>query len=283
METLQNILKAVTPKEGSILQQLLLSPIKRLQVHSDIELTEEEIAEALTKAKSNKQSAIEREQREKIRREQSDIIFKPFTPESLISFCKVFYQQRFKKEFIIHEQNKATIEKLALYFTGNTDFEIGGYSLNKGILLMGNVGVGKTDLMRFFQRNKKQCYRVVSCREVADSYTNYDPKDSSETVEKDFATLTHTALNDAAYFYQRGIGFCFDDLGTEEIKNNYGNKKNVMADVIMAIYDKKSYVPFHITTNLDYDEIEAMYGTRVRSRLREMFNVFILSGNDMRA
>jgi len=29
----------------------------------------------------------------------------------------------------------------------------------------------------------------------------------------------------------------------------------------------------HITTNLNGDEIEEMYGTRVRSRMREQFNL----------
>lgn len=60
-------------------------------------------------------------------------------------------------------------------------------------------------------------------------------------------------------------------------------KKNVMADVLQAVYNKKNFSKFHITTNLmNKEEIEAKYGSRVNSRLREMFNVFSLEGTDRR-
>ncbi len=38
----------------------------------------------------------------------------------------------------------------------------------------------------------------------------------------------------------------------------------------------------HVTTNLSGDQIEENYGTRVRSRMREMFNMIILPGEDRR-
>ena len=55
----------------------------------------------------------------------------------------------------------------------------------------------------------------------------------------------------------------------------YGNECNVMAEIILSRYDlfisKKTLT--HITTNLSASEIEKAYGNRIRSRLREMFNV----------
>lgn len=55
-----------------------------------------------------------------------------------------------------------------------------------------------------------------------------------------------------------------------------------MADILMEIYKRKDYEKFFITTNLNNEEIELKYGSRVLSRLREMFNVFILEGKDRR-
>jgi hypothetical protein len=195
----------------------------------------------------------------------------------MAKYCHEYYKHRFGRDFIVDDHNRSLFEKLCLYFTDTKDFEVGGYSLNKGILIMGNVGVGKTDLMRFFQKNKKCCYKVVSCNDVSADYLIY--KDEFDGI---YSTPTRMAINDADVFFQRVRGFCFDDLGTEDVKNAFGNKKNVMADVILDIYAKKIYGCFHVTTNLSSDEIEATYGSRVKSRLREMFNVFELPGIDRR-
>lgn len=68
--------------------------------------------------------------------------------------------------------------------------------------------------------------------------------------------------------------FCFDDLGTEQSLKYYGNECNVMAEVLLSRYERfvSQSIKTHITTNLSATEIEALYGNRVRSRMREMFN-----------
>ena len=67
----------------------------------------------------------------------------------------------------------------------------------------------------------------------------------------------------------------FDDLGVEGTVNYYGNLISPMTDILLTRYD---YFLSHamqtiITTNLNSQEIEARYGIRVRSRLREMMNL----------
>lgn len=204
---------------------------------------------------------------------------RPFDSEQLVEYCKRFYFERYEKYFLIDSGNIGLVNKLALYFTGDDRFNVGEYSLNKGIFIMGKVGTGKTELMKFFQKNKKGCYTIVSCSSVADDYLVY-----KEELEKVYSSPVEKPLHDPSVFFQKHIGYCLDDLGTEEIKNSFGNKKNVLADVIMAIYQKKEFIHFHITTNLDLDEpeFEERYGTRVVSRIKEMFNVFVLEGNDRR-
>lgn len=245
-----------------------------MALYADIELTTEEIAKALQDAKANKARVLEFEERQAQSRQRAKELTEPFDVRGLLNFCIRFYTERFNKSFFLSSE---LIGPFAEYFTNDPDFEKRGYSLNKGILIMGNVGVGKTELMKFFQKNKKQCYKVISCNEVADDYSHF-----KNDIAEVYSTPIQKAMNDADVFFQREIGYCFDDLGTEEIKNDYGNKKNVMADILMAIYNKKQFSKFFITTNLNSEEIIERYGSRINSRLREMFNVFVLEGNDMR-
>lgn len=228
----------------------------------------------MIEAKVKKGARIEEENRVAASRKNYEMMMLPFKAETLVNFCKGFYQERFGKDYVIDGKNSSILKMLSNYFT-NT--ESAGIDLNKGILIMGNVGVGKTELMRFLQKNKKCCFKIVSCNDVSDDYMTL-----KEGTDEAYSTPIKKALNDPSVFYQRSIGYCFDDLGTEDIKNDFGNKKNVMADIIMAIYNKKDFSKFHITTNLDADGIKEKYGSRVSSRLREMFNVIHFDGLDRR-
>jgi DNA replication protein DnaC len=48
-----------------------------------------------------------------------------------------------------------------------------------------------------------------------------------------------------------------------------------MAKILLSRYDifTSKKIQTHITTNLSASEIESVYGNRVRSRMREMFNL----------
>ena len=138
--------------------------------------------------------------------------------------------------------------------------------LEKGILLTGPVGCGKTSLMNLLRYLLPMDlrHRLYSCREISFEYS----RDG------------HTAI----HRYTKGsfsvkkfepIIYCFDDLGLENETQHYGNTCQVMAEIILSRYDY--YHSFgmqtHLTTNLNSSEIEKQYGLRVRSRLREMFNL----------
>jgi hypothetical protein len=68
---------------------------------------------------------------------------------------------------------------------------------------------------------------------------------------------------------------CFDDLGAEQSLKYYGNECNIMAEILLSRYDIfiAQDMLTHITTNLSASEIENGYGSRVRSRMREIFNL----------
>jgi DNA replication protein DnaC len=152
----------------------------------------------------------------------------------------------------------------------NANAEKYGISFRKGILLSGPVGCGKTTLMtliKLFLPPENQ-YIVKSCRDISFEFIQ-----EGYTVIRKYSTLS--------FLKEKPRVYCFDDLGTENNLKYYGNDCNVMAEVMLSRYDQfiSKRMLTHITTNLNSDEIEDMYGTRVRSRLREQFNLIAFDDN----
>lgn len=158
---------------------------------------------------------------------------------------------------------------LCQYFTDNPDFEKEGYSLQKGIMIQGPVGCGKTTLLKAFAQNPKQSYMFFSCRKITYNFA----VEGFKVVER--FSKVETGAEDP--WGKTKYGVAFDDLGTDDERKHYGDKVNVMADVILNRYDNTPNGFTHITTNLAADQIEEVYGLRVKSRMREMFNQIVFN------
>lgn len=232
--------------------------------HLDIVLTEEQTVMALFEARKkqyhlNKQN----EYWDKVRAE----------PAIKILTSKELYKIILKKEgFVVDIHNRKIVKLLCRYFTKDKKFEeIDGFSLSKGLMLYGDVGCGKTYLMKLFSSNMNGSYVFIPCNNVAVKYSD----DGYDGIKKYFQPLKLTV--DA--FGHKSYGICFDDLGTEKAKKHYGNAANVMEEIILDWYQRFNAQPerLHLTTNMSVSEIEAAYGTRVRSRMREMFNVIVFN------
>ena len=185
------------------------------------------------------------------------------------------------KKFVVDKENQNQVDLLCLYFAGDDRFNAyDDFSLSKGILLMGGLGVGKTHLMSFFAQNQKQSYRVLSCRQVENQWLEAGKvKEEPVDVIGKYTNTQSIAINSDPFGHQE-IGICFDDLGTETIPSKrFGEEKNVMAEIILGRYDKRMNEKTHFTTNLDPDGIQRLYGDRVRDRLREMCNVIMFDDN----
>jgi DNA replication protein DnaC len=185
----------------------------------------------------------------------------------------------FDVDFKIDANNKEVMTNLSQYFTGNPEFEnkTKKWSLKKGILLFGQVGTGKTTIMRFFKDTPTAYIKLISCRAIADEYSLHGLEEIEQYCYNAPFGLYNRAFQGNAYSY------CFDDLGTETIASHYGETRNVMADIILNRYDNS--LPFNttfITTNLSADQIKDLYGLRVFDRMKEMFNLITLKSESRR-
>lgn len=169
------------------------------------------------------------------------------------------------KKFKILETDHEIIYKLIAYFLKDEQacyqFNI---DLEKGILLTGPIGCGKTSLMTLMKHltpigNK---FSVKPCRDI-----------SFEFIQDGYQIIHKYSIGQL--YQSEPRTYCFDDLGTENNLKYFGNECNVMAEILLSRYDLfiSKKLQTHITTNLSATEIEKHYGNRVRSRLRELCNL----------
>jgi len=95
--------------------------------------------------------------------------------------------------------------------------------------------------------------------------------------------MSFTAILGAKFTITIPARICFDDLGTESNLKYFGNECNVMAEILLSRYDLfiSHSLLTHLTTNLSATEIEKMYGNRLRSRLRAMFNLLAFQSDSI--
>jgi DNA replication protein DnaC len=174
-------------------------------------------------------------------------------------------------QFKILENDYPIIYKLVAYFLKEeaTCYQY-GTTLDKGILLSGPIGCGKTTLMNLMKNltQTEHEFYIKPCRDI-----------SFEFIQEGYEIIHKYSMGKLYQSDPKTI--CFDDLGTENNLKYFGNECNVMAEIMLSRYDifisKK--IKTHITTNLSASEIETAYGNRVRSRLRNMINLIAFDKN----
>lgn len=138
------------------------------------------------------------------------------------------------------------------------------YDLDRGFLLIGKTGTGKTLLF--------DCMKIMT-REL---------ELETDFLRADCLDILHECRNDVAKMNGYKLSsYFFDDLGAEENEvMSYGNVTNVMGFILDRRYKRHEShgTVTHISTNLDDDEIIERYGERVYDRMRKMFE-FVFVGN----
>ncbi|GAA4434715.1 hypothetical protein GCM10023188_26000 [Pontibacter saemangeumensis] len=171
--------------------------------------------------------------------------------------------------FVADRHNTPTLRLLYLYATRSEELEQEGLSLDKGLLLYGNVGSGKTDLLRSLQK-----VLWLTRSPLAFAYVNM------KQVGEEFGIGGYEALQ--RYTKRHWL---FDELGQweKETVGNYSNKINVAESIILTRYEQFRHGHLtHFTTNLSREEMESHYDGRVWSRMQEMCNMVRVVGPDRR-
>lgn len=183
----------------------------------------------------------------------------------------------------IDGENERQISLVLRYFVGDKAVEKQGVFLHKGLLLCGNVGTGKSSIMEimrqlaadFFPANH---FQSVTARELVLAYESQ----GSRGIEK---YIWNTSQE--GYGNKKPVALCMEDIGIgNENARYFSNSINVVAEILLGRYVIYKSLPHrritHLTTNLNADKIEELYGNRVRSRFREMFNLILFEGKDRR-
>ncbi len=184
-----------------------------------------------------------------------------------MNYLQRYGKSKFGEKFQLRRNDTDILEKLMAYaIRDRKTCESHNIDLEKGILLIGKIGCGKTSLMDIFRilHYEQFRYQLISTREIA----------------KEFVLNGYTVLNK----YGKGPKIiCFDDLGIETSIKHFGNECNTMGEILLSRYDLMKYdgIITHATTNLNADDLEKLYGNRVRSRLREMFNLISFPESSM--
>jgi len=257
-----------------------------LDSYSHIMLSEEETATALIAAKRKKEN-LQKEQ-ENLKRMEANrryLTGYQWSYEQTKSFMQYRANMLFEGKFKLDEKNFSVFELLTHYFSNSSgfiplaqDMGVKNPSLEKGILLAGIPGTGKTWLMKLFSKNQRQVFFMKNAKAISESYASGGWDGIQEYLEP-----VKNPVNDAGAFFHPIAGICIDDTGTEDVRQNFANKSNVIGDIIQVRYDTRYTGPLlHATTNLKADQLKDFYGERVSSRMKEVFNFIQIAGSDRR-
>ncbi len=240
---------------------------------------------------------------EKLRQNRIEIIksrdqFKMKLPLTFNQFCKLvqahgscYLANRGEiTEFNIDRDNEQAIKQFFLYFNRDRAFK---GDLQKGILLNGKYGSGKTALMWAIMNTFNDCVaHWVKERSVRDifpikMYKSSDIVDgfrfeANKSGRLDSSWLSNPKIDISKKNYQTGI-IIIDELGREQKEITvWGTVIQPLTQVLQERYDKG--YPTFATANFRLETLaqDEYYGKMIGDRLRQMFNEIELTGESRR-
>ena len=220
-----------------------------------------------------------------------------FNAKELLDLFLTQYSEYIKKnsnnELIVNNESRSNILPLVYYFTKDDRFfkcenivqsfnydgsiKTSEPSFDKGLLIVGGYGNGKTSIMnvfhRLFSRFDNLKFRSHNANDIVEMYELCDNADSKYS-------FWHRLNKDIIYF---------DDIKTERIASNYG-KLNLFKDIIekREIRNLKTFITCNYRESKHGDindailEFGELYGSRVFDRVFKMFNIIEFKGKSFR-
>lgn len=169
----------------------------------------------------------------------------------------------YEKDLIVNEDNRKLITAVCFFVSRDERFETElKYSFEKGLLIRGISGLGKTHVVKCVEKNELNPILSLSMIDITEEI-------------QEFGGYQIT-MGDNKILY-------LDDVGTEEpVIIHFGTKIKFFKNLIEKLYHRRAYSNSIISTNLNFKDIGDRYGFRVESRMREMYNVIDVTGKDMR-
>lgn len=177
--------------------------------------------------------------------------------DKIIVYLEAKGKRIYGNKFKIYKADHPLIFKLCCYFIkDHFNCKKFGIDINKGILLSGPVGCGKTSLMKLLRYIVPHIphYEVIPTKNIVFGFNNIGFK----IIE---------AYNDK-------LVYCFDDLGTETTGKYFTNVCNVLGDILLARHKSliNHQIVTHATTNFNSNELKEHYGSDLHSKMQELFN-----------
>lgn len=217
-------------------------------------------------------------------------IFQPsLTPIVLWNFFLIEYEIVNKRKFIVSDESKTFVFTVIYYFLQSSNFynspliypiEKCKISLDKGLLVVGGVGVGKTSIMKTIVSLIRK-YSVNFDKLPVRMYNALD-------IVEEFESSSANCRNDVIMKYSKSFRV-FDDVKNEREASNYG-KVDLFKDILYKRCECKNFRTIILSnyesefTDDMYQAIEGFgrYGDRNYDRLFETFNFIEFKGTSNR-
>jgi DNA replication protein DnaC len=176
------------------------------------------------------------------------------------------YSRNQNKSFVIDNYNEPIIEQLYLYATNNPVFD---GDLNKGIMLQGKFGCGKTLLLETYSMLHNHIVKKFALNRPL--LTFIKSVELQEQIVKQSVKM----------FVQRPL--IIDEFGREsKTVQDYGNIVRPISELLSLRSDAGTLT--HGTTNFTSETLssEDFYGAMIGDRLKMMFNFITMKGESRR-